>query len=186
MKLAKIVIATFISFLPIRGHAETYYSIMFDEDAKNEVTLELPENWIEVEEEHGTTLHDWKFVHKNADRMCLYVVELTDDHPVTGQDLKEAGDELKEEYYKTRRTDSNQSHISEEIYWETFQVLEGENLLNAMIAVYPIQNYLIGMVIETPESENPADDLTDFMTRIGVGPRDSEPALTAEDPESKE
>lgn len=142
------------------------YTISF-KGVEQVIGVHFPEGWEEIEENEDT-LHDFRLISEDRQSECLLVFDYVGDE-FTQNDLQDAAQALIDEYYPNDERTNTHVNLTNDTYWQTFEITRGDQTFNVGIAVYTHQEFLFGIIEESKSSvATVAKDVNQFIQNMGT------------------
>lgn len=141
------VIAALFFTTHIFGETTHYFTI--SEDTKHAVVFPIPEEWKAVEE-NTIQMYDLRLQNRADHRECLFLFGYLDDQALDAELLRVLSQEIKDEYYAEGNISDHSIASGKNSLWETFNVTLDDQQQLVGIGIYPIENFVIGLVVINP------------------------------------
>jgi hypothetical protein len=136
---------------------EQVNAFSFDVDDRRILQVKTPHGWSVVPIDDSSSIYDLQLINAEGDKRCLFFFE-EQFSPAIQEDIQRAGSYVFESNYAFKDVVTHERKFSSDMCWHAMQVSDGADIFKAAIYVYPIENFLFGIVVESYDEDTPLID----------------------------
>jgi hypothetical protein len=160
------------SAIPFSVEAGSVLGIHFEEEGLSDVIVEVPKGWthLDIDEERAA---DFQLIHEKQKKSCKLFMNHMDSPLIAANELKQVAELIVNECFGQEKKVNEQVVMRENLCFYSFYATQKEEAV--ALIVYPIEKFLIGILIEDQESEYVfEDDMLLFIDNIFLAPKNDE------------